>query len=321
MVDPEITCPSDITEFVNDGTDTYSVSWTVPTPTDDSGTVSISSNLLPGASFTVGTTTQVTYTATDGSGNTAQCSFSVTVTVDNENPELVYCPNDIVQTILSSSGATTATVSWTVPIFTDNSGTPTVMASISPGSTFTSGNTVVVYTASDSYGNVNSECTFTVTVNVDDPPVFTSCPSNQVLETDAGVATTTATWTTPTAQDAIDGAITPLSDISSGSSFSIGTTEVVYTAVDMSANSATCEFSITVNDNEDPVFDSAPVSPVTASVYGQTSTTVSWTEPVVTDNSGEDPTITLTGGTNGGTFNVGTTSLIYTATDGSNNQA
>ena len=46
-----------------------------------------------GSTFPVGTTT-VTNTATDASGNTTSCSFTVTVT-DTQNP-VITCPGNLV---------------------------------------------------------------------------------------------------------------------------------------------------------------------------------------------------------------------------------
>ena len=57
---------------------TVNVTWTPPTATDNSGMVTLTSDNNPGHSFAIGTT-QVTYNATDGSGNLATCSFNVTV--------------------------------------------------------------------------------------------------------------------------------------------------------------------------------------------------------------------------------------------------
>ena len=56
--------------------------WTEPTATDNSGMVTLTSDYISGGSFPVGTTT-VTYTATDESGNTAECDFDVIVAGKN----------------------------------------------------------------------------------------------------------------------------------------------------------------------------------------------------------------------------------------------
>ena len=76
-------CPADITSC------NPVVSWTVPTASDNCGFSSLSSSHNPGDTFPLGNTT-VTYTADDGNGNTATCSFTVTV---KENPTVVISNN------------------------------------------------------------------------------------------------------------------------------------------------------------------------------------------------------------------------------------
>ena len=76
---PVITnCPSTQTADVASGSSTATVTWTEPTATDNSGTVTLDSDSNSGGSFSVGTT-PVFYTATDPSGNTATCTFDVVV--------------------------------------------------------------------------------------------------------------------------------------------------------------------------------------------------------------------------------------------------
>ena len=70
-------CPTDITRNSNSG-NTVNITWAPPTATDNTGMVTLTSDYNPGDSFAIGTTV-VTYTATDASGNTATCSFNVTV--------------------------------------------------------------------------------------------------------------------------------------------------------------------------------------------------------------------------------------------------
>lgn len=66
-------CPVNITQCHT------SVTWTPPTATDNCGTATITSDYNPGDVFAQGTTT-VTYSANDGNGNIATCSFNVTIT-------------------------------------------------------------------------------------------------------------------------------------------------------------------------------------------------------------------------------------------------
>lgn len=78
-IPPVIACTNDLSQTVNTGVTGTTVTWTEPTATDNSGIVSLTSRThAPGSFFPVGTT-QVTYTFTDGAGNSASCTFSVTV--------------------------------------------------------------------------------------------------------------------------------------------------------------------------------------------------------------------------------------------------
>lgn len=71
-------CPSNLFESVQVGTGGAVVNWVEPTATDISATT-VTSSHTPGSFFPAGTTTTVTYTFRDSSGNEAVCSFTVTV--------------------------------------------------------------------------------------------------------------------------------------------------------------------------------------------------------------------------------------------------
>lgn len=71
-------CPADITRTATSPSGAV-VTWTAPTATDDiDGSVTPSGDRESGSTFAIGTT-KVTYTATDKAGNSATCSFNVTV--------------------------------------------------------------------------------------------------------------------------------------------------------------------------------------------------------------------------------------------------
>ena len=81
-------CPSNIT--IDDATTTQvRVTWQVPTATDNSGVVPlVFSNKQSGQYFDVPGSYEVQYTATDESGNTATCSFRITLS--RKYTELAY---------------------------------------------------------------------------------------------------------------------------------------------------------------------------------------------------------------------------------------
>ena len=78
------------------------------------------------------------------------------------------------------------------------------------------------------------------------PPSFANCPTNISLNINPPSTSAVATWAAPTASDFCT---TPsvLSNFSSGQTFQLGTTTVIYTARDSANNRSECRFSVTVN--------------------------------------------------------------------------
>jgi hypothetical protein len=105
-ISPTITsCPADMAVTTNTGGCQSIVSWVDPTIADNCTFTTIQSH-TSGSTFPVGVTT-VTYTVTDAGGNTAVCSFTVTVTNDLAVSLVgtdVLCNGD-------STGTATSTVS------------------------------------------------------------------------------------------------------------------------------------------------------------------------------------------------------------------
>lgn len=73
-------CPFSASGTLLPGATAVEVTWTPPTQMDNSGISSLTSSHAPDTMFPAGET-EVTYTAIDTPGNTAQCSFIVTVTL------------------------------------------------------------------------------------------------------------------------------------------------------------------------------------------------------------------------------------------------
>ena len=103
----------------------------------------------------------------------------------------------------------------------------------------------ITYTTAGSCFNTS---TFDLTIGDTEDPVIAGCPSDISVTADASGCTSVVTWTAPTATD---NCVTPtlVSSHASGSSFSVGTTTVTYTATDGAGNSSTCEFDVTVTNN------------------------------------------------------------------------
>jgi subtilisin-like proprotein convertase family protein len=248
-------CPADIT-INTSGSCTQSVNWITPTANDNCS-ATLSSTHNSGDVFPIGTTT-VTYTAIDPSGNTATCTFDVTVE-DHENP-VVTCPADIA--VNNDAGDCGAIVNYTASV-TDNC-SATLSYSHASGSTFPIGTTTVTVTGTDASGNTSS-CTFNVVVTDTEFPLIAGCPADIIT------CSPVVTWTAPTATD--NCLVTILPDINPGSTFSAGTTLVTYSAVDASGNTTICTFNVTVNI---PSTDPTSITSTTgASLCNGTSTTLS----------------------------------------------
>lgn len=163
-------------------------------------------------------------------------------------------PGDII--IATDPGELTQTVTWFEPTATDDVDGVVVPAQTggnANGGLFPIGVTAVTYAIGDFSGNVHSQ-SFNVIVTPTPaadttPPTFDSFPSDIVVDADPGGTTKTVSWTEPSANDDVDGAIDPSQTAggANGSAFSVGTTTVSYKAADSSGNSTSRSFSVTVN--------------------------------------------------------------------------
>lgn len=124
-------------------------------------------NTLDGAVFPVGQT-NVTWTVTDGSGNTSTCNIAIDVT-DNQLPTQTGGQGNGTTISVNAVGCT-AVVNWVPPTFTDNCPPVTVVSNFAPGFSFPVGVTTVEYTATDLYNN-STIVSFDVEVNDNTPPV------------------------------------------------------------------------------------------------------------------------------------------------------
>jgi len=246
---PTVTAPANVSTSTNDpGGKTVTYGSAGANDVVD-GPLTPTCSPASGSNFPVGTTT-VTCSATDAHGNTGSDSFTVTVTLNDTTPPVVTVPADF-SVDTESSGGRTVTFSASA---NDNVDGP-LPASCSPssGSTFPVGTTKVTCTATDSHGNTGS-ADFDVTVNlVDHTAPVISVPASFSVNT-PNPSGTTVTYSA-SANDNLDGPITPSCTPASGSTFPLGPTSVTCTATDSHGNSAQKGFTVTVNlvDTTPPV--------------------------------------------------------------------
>jgi gliding motility-associated-like protein len=227
-------CPTDITMNANASCQAV-VSWTIPSLANNCA-ATLTSNKKPGSTFDKGTTL-VTYTATNAAGETATCSFNVTVI--EAAPQLTDCPTSITVT---AGPSCQAIVNWIAPTVMDNCVDVTLTSNKTPGTIFEKGTTVVTYTATDVNGKT-ANCSFEVSV-IDAAPLFTSCPSDITKDaTDAGMAF--VDWAVPTAEASCDN-FQMTATHRPGDIFPIGQTLVEYTATSDNGVFSTCSFMVTI---------------------------------------------------------------------------
>ncbi len=156
-------CPANQAAVLPCPSGTGQVFWTAPTASDNCAVASFSSNFSPGQNFPIGTTT-VIYSAADVSGLTSNCSFTVSVsaTADVLPPVLANCPAS--QNLNLVCGAGGQSVSWAPPTASDNCSSASLTSNFPPGTYFSEGTTVLIYTASDAAGNT-ATCFFSITLS------------------------------------------------------------------------------------------------------------------------------------------------------------
>jgi len=307
-VDPVISnCPVNLVAYSNPAICGSIVSWTAPIGTDNCALSTLMSSHNIGDTFPVGTTL-VTYTATDIYGNTSTCSFNVNVT-DTLVPAITGCPVDT--TVNSDAGICGAEVTWTTPLAAAGCSPTTITSSHNSGDLFPIGVSTVTYYITNANGDMDS-CSFTVTVVDNTAPQITACPPSVTVSTDENSCDALVGWVTPIGLDNCSG-VTLTSDFNSGDLFSIGTTTVTYIATDEGGLSATCSFTVTVQDRIAPVFQTCPSDMTVNGLSDTCGAYVSWTQPLVVDNCSMDTVISSH--SSGSFFPVGSTTVTYTALD------
>jgi large repetitive protein len=313
-------------------------SFAAPTATDACGAATLTfTDVTMGACPAMQMVTR-TWVATDACGNTATASSKVTI-----NPVVVIPPTGVLtfnctanQTATTAAGATTVVVNYTAPTGTSTCTVGTVAATrtsgLASGAAFPVGVSTVVYSATDGCGNTKT-CSFTVTVTagVVTPPTGTlsfNCTTNQTATAASGTTSAVVNYTVPSATSTCTtGSVTTtrVSGLASGAAFPVGVSTVVYGAIDGCGNTQSCTFTVTVT--------ASVVNPPTASVVsfngcganqtvntapGGTSSVVSFTNPTASSTcaTGSVSVAQTSGAASGTAFPVGTSNVVFTATDG-----
>ncbi|MBK7800855.1 MAG: HYR domain-containing protein [Saprospiraceae bacterium] len=243
-------CPSNLTVYTNTTDCKATVSWSFPTATDDcAGAVTPVGSHTSGSVFPVGIT-KVVYVATDGCGNAAEHSFTITVLSNCCNkPPVINCPPDylgcpVLQCGPNVSGeakASPSDPSCGTPILSYRDSLLNIYSACPNAKKF-----IRIWKATDPNDpKLYSECRQLIELNDRTPPVWNSCPAN--ITVDAwGACEITVNWTPPTATDNCGGFVQITSNYVPGQKFTAGIHHVVYTARDACGNYINHSFTITV---------------------------------------------------------------------------
>ncbi len=245
---PIIACPADIMANTDPGDCFATVSFPASIAIDNCGIDTIVQTMgdPSGSQFPVGVHT-IEYTATDVNGNASTCSFTITVT-DNQAPVAV-CQNITIQ--LDATGFASITAEDVDGGSTDQCGVATTSISQDTFDCSNVGDNDVVLTVTDVNGNM-STCTATVTVEDVTAPVV-ACQSITVeLDPITGSVTINGTDIDNGSTDTC-GIDTYELDIDTFDCSNIGENAVILTVTDVNGNSATCNATVTVQDNTSPV--------------------------------------------------------------------
>ncbi|XP_071477953.1 hyalin-like [Diadema antillarum] len=149
-------------------------------------------------------------------------------------------------------------------------------------------------------------------------PNITGCPDSQSVSTLPGLPYAIVSWIEPNASDS-SGYVSLVFNGPRGNGFEypIGEYNVSYTATDWAGNAATCQFVINVIDSESPNItcpDDITMQQMPYSAF----LNVTWSAPVVVDNSGiySEPQSTPESGS---LFGIGNTTVNVTSQDPSGN--
>jgi hypothetical protein len=299
-VAPSIGCPPDVTVTADAGQcDASGVGLGTPTATDDSGSVSVTSNAP--AQYAVGTN-MVTWTASDPSGNTNSCTQLVIV--EDTQPPTLTCPADV--TISADAGQCYgSSVPLGIPAVTDNC-TLASVTSNAPAQ-FPIGTNAVTWTATDGSGNSNT-CAQVVIVRDTQPPGIACAPDVTVdADSGQGYATGVVLGTPGTSDNCGVASVVSNTPVQ----FPIGTNLVTWTATDPSGNANACTQAVIVCDTQPPSI-TCPADVTVSADTGQCSASgVGLGTPAASDNSGS---LTVTSNAPA-QYAIGTNTVTWTAID------
>ncbi len=253
----------------------------------------------------------VILTVTDNNGNSSTATASVTVT-DNLAPTVITQNATV---YLNASGQASITAASVNNGSSDNC---TVLTTSLSKTTFTCadrGQNLVTLTATDGSGNSASAGASVLVLDTISPSI-NNLPATITAYTNAQNCASNVTWPIITGNDNCT-STTVVTSQARGSAFNLGNTTVNVTVTDASGNNRVRSFMVTVIDTIAPVFTAVPNNITVTPNANSCDAVVTWAAPSANDNCSA-ATITSSRAS-GSVFNVGSTTVTYTATDAAGN--
>ena len=321
-VEPMITCPSDAQVCpISGDTHPNSLGYATAVPSYsecDDPIITYNDVVTSTGPCTGQQSIHRTWTATDPNDSSyfSSCTQNIYVS-DSDDPVILNVPNNI--TVNGSGSNCQVPVNWIVPTATDNCDIASFVSNYPTGSTFDEGTTTVIYTATDNCGNTAS-ASFTVTIIclcnanpiINCPVDYIACPLGSYPEPSATGTAIAVPGDTNCGTPNIT-----YSDVILSAGPCVGGNDIIrtWTATDPNnpALQVSCDQRITLSDSGAPTITNMPTDITLFKKGVHCSMPVTWAEPNATDDCGV--TSFTSSHPNGGSFDEGTTTVTYTATD------
>lgn len=317
---PSVTCPGTQSINLNGSCQATMPDYRSMANASDNCTSNPNKSQSPSPGATVsGTGNQtVTITATDGAGNTQNCTFTLTK-VDVTDPT-ISCPATQTLSLNSSCSASLPSYTSAANVSDNCTAAPAVTQSPAAGTTVNGiGTTTVALTVTDGAGRTAS-CNLTVNkVDVTAPAV--TCPSNQNVNLNASCSASVANFIPQaSASDGCTANPTMTQSPTAGTTINSGGSQTItISAVDGSSNTGNCTFTLTAADNVDPSVTCPGNQSVTLDATCGGAMPDYTGSASASDNCSAGLTVTQSPAPASALSGTGTVTITMTATDGSGN--
>lgn len=325
---PTIQCPPNRTFTASAGACQVTVSSSdIGLPTTGGSNVTVTSGRSDSRALTdpyPAGDTVITWTASNSLGSVS-CVQRIHVKGDDLQPPVLTIPADLYATTSTCFAVLDDELGVASASDACSGAASVVRTGIPSNFVFPTGTTNVVYTATDSAGNV---ATAVQRVRVLESPAIRpiiTVPADINVSTGAGATgcgavVSDGTLGTAILSDNCPGVTLSRTGVPSGNFFPVGDTIVTYVATDASGNTASATQKVQVIDTTAPTI-TCPAN-LTIEPTCPTGAVAAWTAPAALDNCAGVTTSQSAGPPNGSVFPIGaTTTVSYAATDAAGNTA